>query len=526
MSSPYWILPVVLLSACGLSIVLTWMIRETAIASGWAIPPSSERHIHKTAIPRLGGVAIFATFTIVTCVSLVIARLIGPKELPIREFLALMVPATILFIVGVVDDFLSIGPFAKIVFQVVAGLSLSALGLKFIELHVQSPGLAKFVAISSTVAWVMGITNAVNIIDGVDGLAGGSTLFSVLAIAIIAIIAGNHFVAFLAVALAGTLLGFLRFNFHPATIFLGDCGSLFLGFVLSALALMCKRANVSPAVALAVPSIVLGFPIAEMAVSIVRRFLSGKGILKADREHIHHRLLALGLTQRQVVGVLYGFTAVCCLIGVLLFYSEPAVGLILLALVAIFVIASLHRLEYPEFHEFRDIFRRMFEHRRVIANNVLLRVSSKRLQSCVYLEDIYEELGDTFGSIGVYEFELALGFNKRGASLHKSTGCEPVAGRAWCLEFDLRDEAYGLVGYLRMNGATKQAQFDINLLLVEFSRSLAAAILKVEPQQTTNVRKATVHCIDGSDVLARMAAGALGMQAVATANDETSASLV
>jgi RNase P/RNase MRP subunit POP5 len=263
-----------------------------------------------------------------------------------------------------------------------------------------------------------------------------------------------------------------------------------------------------------------------MAVSIVRRFLSGKGILKADREHIHHRLLALGLTQRQVVGVLYGFTAVCCLIGVLLFYSEPAVGLILLALVAIFVIASLHRLEYPEFHEFRDIFRRMFEHRRVIANNVLLRVSSKRLQSCVHLEDIYEELGDTFGSIGVYEFELALGFNKRGASLHKSTGCEPVAGRAWCLEFDLRDEAYGLVGYLRMNGATKQAQFDINLLLVEFSRSLAAAILKVEPQQTTNVRKATVHCIDGSDVLARMAAGALGMQAVATANDETSASLV
>jgi UDP-GlcNAc:undecaprenyl-phosphate/decaprenyl-phosphate GlcNAc-1-phosphate transferase len=524
MSSPYWILPTVLLSACGLSMVLTWMIREMAVASGWAIPPSSERHIHKTAIPRLGGVAIFVTFVAVSCGALEIAKLIGLEELPIRDFLALMLPAAVLFAVGVVDDFLSIGPWAKIAFQVIAGLSLSALGLRFIEVHVSSPLLAQFVAVASTVAWVMGITNAVNIIDGVDGLAGGSTLFSVLAIGIIAIIADNHFVAFLAVVLAGALLGFLRFNFHPATIFLGDCGSLFIGFILSALALECKRANMSPVVALTVPAIILGFPIVEMAVSILRRFLSGKGILKADREHIHHRLLALGLTQRQVVGVLYGFSALFCLIGVLLFYSDPSVGLILLALVAIFLVISLHRLEYPEFHEFRDVFRRMLEQRGLIANNVRLRVLSKRLHNCRHLDEIYQELERTFGAIGIFEFELAVGLNRRGASLRKSSGCAPIDERAWSLEFDLRDESCGLVGYLRIHSATKQAHFDMNLLLGGFSQSLARAIFKVENQHTAS-RKTNLHCITDDARAMRMAAGINSMHAPPKIFEETGAPL-
>jgi len=477
----HWLFPVVFIAAVGLSVILTWIVRETAVASGWATPPPSARHIHKTAIPRLGGIAIFATFAIITSVTYALLRLTGTGSAGSRELLALIVPGTILFGVGVVDDFIDVSPLAKISFQIPAGLALSFIGLNCIELHTTHAWLNIGVATISTLAWVIGITNAVNIIDGVDGLAGGSMLFSVLAIGVVAIIGGYHTVAFLAVVLAGALLGFLRFNFHPATIFLGDGGSMFIGYVLSALSLACKRGNMSPVVALSIPALLLGFPIVEMAVSILRRFVSGKRIFAADREHIHHRLLELGLNQRQVVGILYGFSAISCLVAILLMYTEPVGGLILLVLLAVFVGAALHRLEYPELREFGELFNRMSQKRQMMANNVLLRSLAKRLNDCHRMEEIYIELGETFRKIGLYEFELmVVGINKLGANLRKSVASEAVEAEAWSLDIDIRNTDLGLLGYLRVYSAHNRAHFDINLLLDGVSQSLSRAIVRAE----------------------------------------------
>jgi len=511
----HWLFPIVFIAAVGLSAILTWIVREIAIESGWAALPSSARHIHKTAIPRLGGIAIFSTFAVVTSVTYALMRLTGAASAGSRELLALIVPGTILFGVGLADDFLDVSPLVKISFQIPAGLALSFIGLNCIELHTAHPWINVAVATISTLAWVIGITNAVNIIDGVDGLAVGSMLFSVLAIGVVAIIGGYHTVAFLAVVLAGALLGFLRFNFHPATIFLGDGGSMFIGYVLSALSLACKRGNTSPVVALSIPALVLGFPIVEMAVSILRRFVSGKRIFAADREHIHHRLLELGLTQRQVVGILYGFSAISCLVAILLMYTEPVGGLILLVLLVVFVGAALHRLEYPELREFGELFNRMAQKRQAMANNVLLRSLAKRLNDCHRMDEIYTLLGETFRKVGLYEFELmVVGINKLGADLRKSIASETVEAEAWSLDIDIRNTDLGFLGYLRVYSASNCAQFDINLLLHGVAQSLSRAIVRAEYEHAA-LRKSHVSDI-GPELVHAFAVAAGAKSALST----------
>ena len=156
---------------------------------------------------------------------------------------------------------------------------------------------------------MLGITNAFNLIDGLDGLAAGSAFFSTLVVFVVALSSHSSFVSVMTLVLAGAVLGFLRYNFNPATIFLGDCGSLFVGFMLGALALQGMQKSPT-IVAVAIPVVSFGFPILETALSIVRRLISGRPVFTGDREHIHHKLLQRGLSQRQVVTVLYAVSAI------------------------------------------------------------------------------------------------------------------------------------------------------------------------------------------------------------------------
>ena len=174
------------------------------------------------------------------------------------------------------------------------------------------------IGLTLTILWVIGITNAFNLIDGLDGLAEGSALFSTLVVFGAAVFNHSSLVALLTIALAGAILGFLKFNFNPATIFLGDCGSLFIGFMLSALAL--QGAEKSPTiVAVAIPVVSFGLPILETVLSVLRRLISGRPLFTADREHIHHKLLGRGMSQRQVVIVLYAVSAIFALLSLFLF---------------------------------------------------------------------------------------------------------------------------------------------------------------------------------------------------------------
>jgi len=227
--------------------------------------------------------------------------------------------------------------------------------------------------------WVIGITNAFNLLDGLDGLAAGSALFSTMVVFAAAVFSQRPLVALLTIALAGAILGFLRFNFNPATIFLGDCGSLFIGFMLSALAL--QGVQKSPTIiAVAIPVVSFGLPILDTAISVIRRWISGKPLFSADREHIHHKLLDRGLSHRQVVILLYAVSALFALASLLLLApSGPRLGLIL-AVVGTGVWFGVQQLGYLEFGEIRRVAMRTLEQRSIFINNLSIRRAAEDLR--------------------------------------------------------------------------------------------------------------------------------------------------
>src|SRR5205823_5329934 len=193
---------------------------------------------------------------------------------------------------------------------------------------------------------------------------------STVSVFVVSLVQENFLVTWLSLILAGSILGFLRYNFNPATIFLGDSGSLFLGFMLSALALAGKQSKAPTLVAIAIPLVSFGLPLMDTMLSVVRRFLGGKSVFSADREHIHHKMMDLGLTHRQVVIVLYGISALFALLSIFVMYpGKGLVGLVFFVVGAIFFVGVQH-LGYAEFSEIRRIAQRTIQQRQVIVNNL------------------------------------------------------------------------------------------------------------------------------------------------------------
>src|SRR6267378_983107 len=260
--------------------------------------PQDNRRVHLKAVPRLGGVAIFVSLLIPLSVLLLLNNLLTQ---------------------GVYDD-LS-GANAKVKFAGLTGVAtlFYLLGGRIVTLSIPFVGgvtLHPILGFVLTLIWIVGIANAFNLIDGVDGLASGSALFSSLVLLSVSLIQGRALVAVIALVLTGALAGFLRYNFNPASIFLGDSGSLFVGFSLAALSIQGSQ-KASTAVAVAIPILAFGVPVVDTGVTIARRLLSGKPIFKGDREHIHHMLLARGWSQRRVVLVLYAVSAAFGLLAML-----------------------------------------------------------------------------------------------------------------------------------------------------------------------------------------------------------------
>jgi len=196
----------------------------------------------------------------------------------------------------------------------------------------------------------------------------------------VAVFSHSSLVSLLTIALAGAIIGFLRFNFNPATIFLGDCGSLFIGFVLSALAL--QGAQKSPTIlAVAIPVVSFGLPILETVLSVLRRLISGRPVFTADREHIHHKLLERGLSHRQVVVVLYAVSAIFALLSLFLFWPTGSTLGLVLAVLGTGVWIGVQHLGYLEFGEFRRLAQRRIEERRIFVNNLAIRHAAENLKA-------------------------------------------------------------------------------------------------------------------------------------------------
>lgn len=306
---------IISLSAFMISVILTPIIRRSCQRKQVLDFPTEPRKIHTNPVPRLGGVAIyFAFFLPLFAIFLTDGAMyeIFAKHLDI--LLSLCMTSTFVFAIGVYDDIRGATVLQKLFAQIVAAIAIYFLGFKIqlIAAPFFGPISLGILELPVTILWVVGITNALNFIDGIDGLACGVGFFSVSTMFILSLFLHNPITAFFAAALAGGLFGFALYNFAPASIFMGDSGSLFVGFIIAAISLHGSQKS-STVVVLLLPIVVLGVPIADTLLAIIRRLANGRSPFTADKEHIHHRLLRMGLSSRQVVLALYG---VCSFLGI------------------------------------------------------------------------------------------------------------------------------------------------------------------------------------------------------------------
>ena len=381
--------------------------------------------------------------------------------------------------------------------QALAAILLFIGGLRILNIPVLfgEHQLPWFVGLPFTILWVLAITNAFNLIDGLDGLAAGSALFSTLVAFVVALSNGYSLVTVMTIALAGAILGFLRYNFNPATIFLGDSGSLFIGFLLSALAL--EGAQKAPTiVAVAIPIVSFGLPILETSLSILRRLISGRPVFTADREHIHHKLLQHGLTHRQVVIILYGVSAVFALLSLFLLWpTGSSLGLVL-AVLGTGIWIGVQRLGYLELGELARVAHRTFDQRQIVINNLAIRRATEELKVVHDYDQVWRVLQAAFNSNDFDGFDVRIKLfpgesspvdtiasqPRRGElSYHwgKTSTARSLDGLAlWTLSLDLVSSSNRHRGALvvRRLYSQRDLQLDINLLTSSFPVALADAL--------------------------------------------------
>ena len=473
-----------------LSFVLTRYIRNLATARGWVSAPVSERHLHKAPLPRLGGVAIFVAFVLSLAVAVSIASFRPHLNFgsSLKILVTILVPACLIFLLGLYDDIRSVGPYVKFAVQAVAAAMLWLGGLRILDLPVlfgtrQFPW---FVGLALTIVWVLGITNAFNLIDGLDGLAAGSALFSTLVVFVVSLLSHSSLVALMTLALTGAIVGFLRFNFNPATIFLGDAGSLFIGFLLSALAL--EGAQKAPTViAVAIPVVSFGLPILETSLSVLRRLIGGRPVFTADREHIHHKLLQLGLSHREVVIVLYAVSALFALLSLFLLWpTGSSLGLVL-AVVGTGIWLGVQHLGYPEFGEIRRVAQRTLEQRQIVINNLAIRRATAELRVAHDYDQVCRILIAAFSSNDFDAFELNTKLllteypvlQKLGTTpVHHGEVLIPGTAGMWAVTLELLTASSRRRGTITVHRLYREQplQLDVNLLTSEFPTVLADAL--------------------------------------------------
>jgi UDP-GlcNAc:undecaprenyl-phosphate/decaprenyl-phosphate GlcNAc-1-phosphate transferase len=339
---------VAFVTATATAAALTPIVRHLARRWGLLDHALSSRKVHGKPIPRLGGVAIVCAFFAPLAALYFVDSEVGRRfwSDPLRAG-GLFAGGAVIALLGVLDDLRGSGARIKFVVQFAVAALMYWVGFRIDFIANPFGGVIELgmFALPFTMLWIAGVINAMNLIDGLDGLAGGVAFIAVATTFAVAAFRVEPVMLLFTGTLAGAVLGFLFYNFNPATIFMGDTGSMFLGFVLATTAIQTNQKS-STAVALVVPIIALGIPIADTLLAMARRAVRGAPLFSADRGHIHHRLLAMGLSQRQAVIVLY---AACALLGGLAlamnFAKSSGAAWYLVALCAV-AVAALWRLGY------------------------------------------------------------------------------------------------------------------------------------------------------------------------------------
>lgn len=315
-----------------------WLANKTG-----AMDAPNARKVHTKPIPRIGGLGIYAGFMAAVVFVAVKFGLDGEQ---LKETIGLIVSGSLIVALGLADDYKNLPAKIKLLGQICAAAVLVVgfgVRIDFVTDPFGDYIYLEWFAIPATMFWLVGLTNTVNLIDGLDGLAAGVAAIASFTILLIALEQNFILVAVLTAALAGAAVGFLKYNFHPAEIFMGDTGSMFLGFMLAGISVTGAVKSVAT-IALIVPIFALGLPILDTTFAIVRRLRGGVPIFKPDKGHLHHRLLSVGFTQRQAVLLMYVISALFGLSAIALTEVSCQIAAVILLLVVAGIIYGVRKL--------------------------------------------------------------------------------------------------------------------------------------------------------------------------------------
>ncbi|CCO07613.1 glycosyltransferase family 4 protein [Desulforamulus hydrothermalis] len=334
-------LPIAVCLALVIALGVTPLVRRVAFRIG-AVDRPDHRKVHSKIMPRLGGLAVFIAFAATVL-------LFGQLD---NRIIGLLTGGCLIIWLGILDDTRGLPAKVKLAGQIAAAAAVVPFGIQ-VE-FITNPFNGHLVqlgvwGVPVTVFWIISVTNAINLIDGLDGLAGGTSFIAALTLAAVTwrqagLLGGAGLeVVGLALILAASILGFLRHNFYPARIFLGDTGSMFLGYALSVLAVM-GVAKAATAISVIIPMVILGIPLLDVFFAILRRYQSHRPIFQPDKEHLHHRMMALGLSHKQTVLAIYAINLVLGISAVILTMLTTSQAVLLLFMLAVAVIVAANKI--------------------------------------------------------------------------------------------------------------------------------------------------------------------------------------
>lgn len=385
------------LSSFLVSLAITPIITAVSSRLGFLDRPDQVRKLHKQPVPRVGGISIVlsyvSAFLLLSAVSM--TGFIPPYFPHLALAKELLPAAVALFITGLLDDIIGLKPWQKLGGQILAASLAYSAGIRILSIADHS---AQWWSLPLTVLWIVGCTNAFNLIDGIDGLAAGIGFLSTLTVVLAALMQNNVALAVATIPLSGALLGFLRYNFNPASIFLGDCGSLLIGFLLGCYGVVWTQ-KCATVLGMLAPVMALALPVTDVALAIIRRFLREQPLFTGDRGHIHHKLLAMGFKPRSVALILYavcGIAATLSLVQASIYRSFGGPIVLLFCLLVWFGIAHLR---YQEFGVMQEMFVRG-EFRQLIKARIRLGLLKASLADSPVIEDCWTAIRDACKDLG------------------------------------------------------------------------------------------------------------------------------
>lgn len=368
---------------------LTPLARGLAIRFGWLDHAHSSRKVHGKPIPRVGGLAIIAGFYVpLVALGVFETAVVSQFYANSLRALGLIGAGLVIGMLGLYDDLKGANAKKKLAVQSALAASLYFCGFKIQVLATpfgSTLNLGVF-AFPFTVFWIVGVINALNLIDGLDGLAGGVAFFAVGTTFFIAFMRGDPLMMLFMACLGGAVLGFLFYNFNPASIFMGDTGSMFLGLVLALGSIQTQQKS-STAVAILIPIIVLGLPIADTLLAMGRRAFQGRPIFSADKEHIHHKLLALGFSHRATVLVLYAACVVLAAAALALVFASSLQAVVILTFLGVSFVVGMRAIGVFRINQRATLSERRQRNRRLRA---AIRQAAERLTHARSAEDIWQ----------------------------------------------------------------------------------------------------------------------------------------